>query len=184
MPVWGVVILLSADALFFTLRNPAYPYVYFNPIAGGVKGAYGQYELDYWGLSCRQSIQWMEDEGILHEGMDSLVIGTTFPYNVLRQLDLSYKPKVKVQYVRFHKRYGEPWDYGIFPSRFIRGPHLRNDSWPTSKTVHTIKVNGVPLTAIEHDPEQLAMDAEQLLKQKPAGGSRGEIPAGSGSLSR
>ncbi len=170
--VWGAILLLSADALFFSLRNSAYPYLYFNPVAGGIQGANGQYEMDYWGLSSRQAIQWLEDEGILHAEMqDTLVIGTTFPYNVLRQLDLSYKPKVKVQYVRFHKRYGELWDYGIFPSRFIRGPHLRAESWPTSKSIHTIEVGGVPITTIEHSPQQYAMQAEQLLKQNNPSGA-------------
>jgi tetratricopeptide (TPR) repeat protein len=160
----GIVVLLSADALLFTARNPALAYVYFNPLAGGIKGAFGQYELDYWGLSSRQAVEWMEDEGILHPGMDTLTIGTTFPYNVRRQLDLSYKKKVKIQYIRYHRRFSESWDYGIFPSRFIRGPHLRNNTWPTSKTVHRIEANGVPLAVVEHDPDQFAMQAEALLK--------------------
>jgi len=160
----GVVILLSADALLFTARNPALAYVYFNPMAGGIKGAFGQYELDYWGLSSRQAVEWMEAEGILHPGMDTLTIGTTFPYNVRRQLDFSYIDKVSVQYIRYHRRFSESWDYGIFPNRFIRGPHLRNNTWPTSKTVHRIEANGVPLAVVEHDPEQFAMKAEALLK--------------------
>jgi tetratricopeptide (TPR) repeat protein len=160
----GVVLLLSADALLFTARNPALSYVYFNPLVGGIKGAFGQYELDYWGLSSRQAVEWMEAEGILHAGMDTLTIGTTFPYNVLRQLDLSYKEKVNVQYIRYHRRFSESWDYGIFPNRFIRGPHLRNNTWPMSKTVHRIEANGVPLAVVEHDPEQFAMKAEALLK--------------------
>jgi tetratricopeptide (TPR) repeat protein len=158
------VLLLSADALLFTARNPALSYVYFNPLVGGIKGAFGQYELDYWGLSSRQAVEWMEAEGILHAGMDTLTIGTTFPYNVLRQLDLSYKEKVNVQYIRYHRRFSESWDYGIFPNRFIRGPHLRNNTWPMSKTVHRIEANGVPLAVVEHDPEQFAMKAEALLK--------------------
>lgn len=162
----GAIVLLSADAYLFTLRNPAYPYVYFNPVAGGVRGAFGEYEMDYWGLSTRQAIQWMEDEGILHPGMsDTVTIGTTFPYNVQRQLDESYRDRVKVQYVRIHQRYNEFWDYGIFPSRFVRAAHLKSGNWPIpTKTIHTIDANGVPLTAIERDEEQYAMRGQQALK--------------------
>jgi 4-amino-4-deoxy-L-arabinose transferase-like glycosyltransferase len=35
----GGLVLLSADALFFTLRNPGLAYVYFNPLAGGRPGS-------------------------------------------------------------------------------------------------------------------------------------------------
>jgi len=166
--LWAGVLLLSADALFFTARNPSYPYVYFNPLVGGGKGAFGQYEMDYWGLSSQQAIEWMEDQGILHAGVDSLTIGTTFPYNVQRQLDFSYKDKVKVQYIRYHRRFSEPCDYGIFPNRFIRSAHLKAGTWPMSKTVHTVTANGVPLAVVEHDPQGFAMQAEALLKANQA----------------
>ena len=43
MPVVGMV------------RLHPYQYVYFNPLAGGVRGAQSQYMLDYWGLSFKQA---------------------------------------------------------------------------------------------------------------------------------
>ncbi|RME98477.1 MAG: tetratricopeptide repeat protein, partial [Bacteroidetes bacterium] len=162
--VLGGLLLLSADALLFTLRNPGLAYVYFNPLGGGVRGAFGNYELDYWGLSTKQAIDKLEAEGILHPQMDTLVLGTTFEYNIRRQLDPSYRQRVKLRYVRAAKRFGEKWDYGIFPSRFLRGAHLRNGTWPNSKSVYTITVNGVPVTSIERDVEQYAMEAEAALK--------------------
>ncbi|MCB9298185.1 MAG: hypothetical protein H6559_34455 [Lewinellaceae bacterium] len=77
--LWGVIGLLAADAVLFIVRNPQYPYVYFNPIGGGIKGAYGYYETDYWGVSVRQAIDWMEKEGILSPQMqDTVTLGTTF----------------------------------------------------------------------------------------------------------
>jgi hypothetical protein len=41
--VYGAFALLIADAAVFIAANPKFPYVYFNPIVGGVKGAYGQF---------------------------------------------------------------------------------------------------------------------------------------------
>lgn len=52
-------------ALYFTglfLKNFAlHPYqiVYFNSLTGGVKGAYGQFDLDYWGSSLKQAAEWI-----------------------------------------------------------------------------------------------------------------------------
>lgn len=165
---WGIVaalLVLQADAMAFSLQNSYFPYVYFNPIQGGIKGAHGQYETDYWAVSARSAVDWMEQEGILSPNMkDTLVIGSSFPYNVSRQLDPAYSSMVKVKYVRFNARYVEDWQYGIFPNRFIRGPQLRAGKWPNSKTVHVVKANGVPLTAIEKNNNNEAYLAEAAMK--------------------
>lgn len=153
--LYGILGLLAVDAVSFIARNPHYPYVYFNPIGGGIKGAFGYYETDYWGLSVKQAIDWMDREGIISPDMqDTVVLGTTFYYNLSRQTRKQYNGKVKVEYVRFNTRYNEAWDYGLFPSRFIRGAHLRAGTWPNSKTIHTVSANGVPLLAIEKDEEK------------------------------
>lgn len=35
-----------------------YEYIYFNSLTGGLKGAFGRYETDYWGLSYRETVLW------------------------------------------------------------------------------------------------------------------------------
>ena len=162
--VWALLAVLTADAAAFIARNPTLAYVYFNPIGGGLKGAFGHFETDYWGVGVRQAIDWMEQEGILHENMkDTVIIGTTFYYPVLYQTG-KYKGMVKPIYVRFGTRYTESWDYGIFPSRFFRGPHLRAGTWPNSKAVHVVRANGVPIVAVEKDLEKNAWQGEQATK--------------------
>lgn len=169
--VWAILGLGILDAAAFVFRNPFYAYTYFNPIAGGQKGTFGWYETDYWGVSVRQAVEWMENEGILRPDMkDTVTIGTHFHYNVIRSLDPEYQGKVKVEYVRIGSRYTKKWDYGIFPTRFIRGPHLRSGKWPTSKTIGKISANGVPLTVVEHNKTQDAAEGEiALTKQDWAG---------------
>lgn len=163
--IWAILAILMLIPGIFIARNAAYPYTYFNPIGGGIHGAFGNYETDYWGISCKQAIRWMEKEGILSENMtDTLIIGTTFHYNVSRQLHPSYAGKVKVKYVRFGERYTTSWDYGIFPSRFFRGPQLRAGYWPNSKSVYSVKANGVVLTTVEKDENKYAFKGEQALK--------------------
>jgi len=163
----GLLGALALPALLFILRNPFYPYVYFNPLAGGLQGAYGYYETDYWGISVKQALSWMEEEGILHDDMEEkLQIGTSFYYNTRYQLKAAYRDKVEVNYVRFNSRYDEPWDYGIFPSRFIRGAHLRSGNWPNSRTVERIEANGVPLVAIEKNEQNLAHRGMEAIKSR------------------
>ncbi|MCB0566078.1 MAG: tetratricopeptide repeat protein [Phaeodactylibacter sp.] len=162
--LYGVLGLLAVDAVLFIVRNPQYAYVYFNPLGGGIKGAYGYYETDYWGVSVRQAIDWMAAEGILSPEMqDTVTLGTTFFYNTSRLTRKRFNGKVKVKYVRFNTRYSESWDYGIFPSRYIRGAHLRSGNWPNSKTIHTITANGVPLLAIEKEENKYAYQGQRAM---------------------
>lgn len=162
--VYAVLGLLLLEPSIFIGNNLHYPYVYFNPIGGGLKGAYGYYETDYWGLSTKQALNWMEKQGLIGANMqDTVVIGTSFWYPVSR-LAGKYGGKVQVKYARFNNRYAEQWDYGIFPSRYIRGPHLRHETWPNSRAVFAVKANGVPLTAIEKDADHFVFRGEQAIK--------------------
>lgn len=161
---YGVLGILLLEPTIFIIRNLHYPYVYFNPIGGGLKGAFGNYETDYWGVSTKQALDWMEQQGILKENMqDTVVIATSF-YHPVSRLVGKYDGKVQVKYTRFNNRYAEEWDYGIYPSRYIRGPHLRAEKWPNSRAIHVVYANGVPLTAIEKDVDHFVYQAEQAIK--------------------
>lgn len=165
--IWLILGLMILESAIFIVRNPQFPYLYFNPIGGGLYGAYGYYETDYWGVSIKQAIQWMEREGILHENMEQpITLATTFFYNVDRTLKSAYRHKVNVEYVRINRRYTVDWDYAIFPSRFVRGAHIRAGTWPESKTIHAVVANGVPLTAVLKKEDDFAYQAEQAVNNE------------------
>ncbi len=148
--VYAVLGCLAIEPAYFIASNSRFPYVYFNPLAGGTRGAVGQFEMDYWGLSIRPALEWMEAEGLIGPNMqEPVTIATTFSYATRAYVEGKYRGKVRVRYVRYYERYGEPWDYGIFPSRFIQGAHLRSGSWPNSRSVHTVQAAGAPLLSIE-----------------------------------
>jgi hypothetical protein len=48
--------LIGAQIVLMARLHP-YEYIYTNSFAGGVKGAYGRYELDYWGSSFKEAAQ-------------------------------------------------------------------------------------------------------------------------------
>ena len=164
--ITAVIVLLAIEPAVFILRNYSFPYVYFNPIGGGIKGALGDYETDYWGVSVKEAIDWMDDQGIISPDMqDTLTFGTTYYYNLSRQTRERYKGKVVVTYVRFNSRYNEDWDYGIFPSRYIRSEHLKN-GWPNSKSIHEVNANGVPLLSIEQNKTRNAYLGQTAIKNR------------------
>ena len=163
--VYGLLGLMVLESTVFIVRNPHLAYLYFNPIGGGLKGAFGHYETDYWGVGVKEALDWMDEQGILAKSQEgTLTIASTFYYPVSRQARGRYE-NIKTPYVRFNARYDEDWDYAIFPSRFIRGPHLQSGSWPTSRSVHTVEVNGVPVVTIEKMKEKWAYQGQQAIKQ-------------------
>ena len=77
----GILALTAIEPAYFILKNHDYPYIYFNPVAGGMSGAYGNYETDYWGVSMKQGVEWLEEEGIISENMtDTVTIVSNFSY--------------------------------------------------------------------------------------------------------
>ncbi len=54
----ALIINLTAIT-FFVIRNHPHENVYFNALTHGVRGAQGKFELDYWGLSYRQGLEWI-----------------------------------------------------------------------------------------------------------------------------
>ena len=164
----GILVVCLLEPALFIARNSHYPYVYFNPLAGGMKGAYGQFETDYWGVSVRQAVQRLEREGILRTDLEKpITIASSFSYNLQRYVNKKYGDKVIATYVRYNDRYERSWDYAIFPTRYVRGAHLREGVWPpASQTLFTVDANGVPLTAVLQDQEKFAYRGEVAAKQK------------------
>lgn len=151
--VFGVMGLLMADSAWFIAANRQYPYVYFNQLTGGIKGAFGQYELDYWGVSTRQGIEWLEQEGILKPGMtDTVTIATNMHFSA-KPFVSKYGDKVRLRYLKWDRRCDEVWDYALYPTRFIDGAALQRGNWPPTNTVHTVEANGTPVLAVLKDSD-------------------------------
>lgn len=173
--IYALVVLMMAEPAVYIARNPHYPYTYFNPIAGGISNAFGYYETDYWGVSMKQAIDWLEQTGKISPTMqDTVTIGTSFSYVAQAYVNKHFNGKVKATYVKFSSRYEKNWDYGIFPSRYIKGPHLRSGNWPNKRTIHTITASGVPLTAIEQGGGAV-FEGEKKLKAQDFQGAIAEF---------
>lgn len=149
--VLGVMAALLLDSAAFIASNSKYPYTYFNPLIGGIKGAFGQFETDYWGISTRQGIEWLENQGILKSDMPETVVIATNMYHSVRQLTAKYGDKVKVKYLKWERRCDDAWDYGLYPTRFLDGATLQRGKWPPSNAVHIVEAGGVPLLAVLKD---------------------------------
>lgn len=146
----GALGLMALESTVFIVRNHHYPYIYFNALSGGIQSAYGSYETDYWGVSLKQAVDWMDKEGIISTDLEEpITLVSNFSYNLNKYINRTYQGKVKTGYVRYRQRYDKEWDYGLFLTRFVRGTHIKDGIYPPkSSIVHTIEANGVPLVII------------------------------------
>jgi hypothetical protein len=69
------------EPALFQWRNHPNQAVYFNALAGGPRGAFGRYELDYWGNSVLQAARWA-DRVARASGTRLVVSGA--PHHVVR----------------------------------------------------------------------------------------------------
>jgi hypothetical protein len=144
----GVLVLLQINPARYIVMNAAYPYTYFNMIVGGVDGAFGNYETDYWGVSLKQAIEEMDERGYFPEG-DTVMLVSHFSFSLQKYIQNKYQGRVKTGYVKYYSRYMKDWDYGIFPTRYIRSGQLRSGGYPTSRSLFTIDADNVPLLSVE-----------------------------------
>ncbi len=162
----GVLFLTALDPAIHIARNFSYAYVYFNPLVGGVNGAFGHYETDYWGVSIERGLDWLiENEKIHEKGTkeNPVVILTNKPYPTQKYIS-KYGGKIKQVYSNYYRRDQHKWDYALYVSRFMQANHLQAGTWPNDKTIHTIDVSGAPILAIMKEDKNLLNQAHTASK--------------------
>ena len=137
------------------IRNHPHEYAYFNSLVGGLRGANGYYDTDYWGNSLRLCSEWLG--GHIHEKVpgDSPQFiyadgdpMSTFPY---------LRKKLGTRYIPFNllpdlEKKQHPPNYGIFFSRSWSGELIRSGLWPPKESIYKVNADNVTLCAVIENP--------------------------------
>ena len=75
----GLLLALSIHPVKFMAANHPYYYLYYNQFVGGLKGAYGNYETDYYYHSMRQGAEWLQEYLKNEPHSTPIVVGGNFP---------------------------------------------------------------------------------------------------------
>lgn len=139
----AVFVTLLIHPAIHTFRNHPYEYIYYNQLVGGVKGAYGKYEMDYYYHSLREGAEWL----IEHEVKNDTIIVATNHSRILEYYFRNY-PQVKVHYARYYEKSKDNWDYAIWANTHITPIQLEEGYWPPKETLHTMDVDKMPIGAV------------------------------------
>jgi tetratricopeptide (TPR) repeat protein len=161
----GVFAALSILPLSFIIRNHPHEYIYYNTFCGGVKKAYGNYEMDYFYHSLRAGSEWIIknkiDNATIPEGKKIIV--ATNHASIVEYYFRNYTDKVKVVYIRYYERGNTDWDYAVLANSYINPFQLKKNIWPPANTIHTIDVDKKPVCAILERKDKSDFEGYQLM---------------------
>ena len=163
-------LVLVSGPVIWMIRNHPLQALYFNNFVGGMPGAAGRYDMDYWGNSLRKAAEWLGDYHLSHyPDQPAVVKADGYPmttYAVLREkLGSRYFPFMypdkhlhsrQFRYLNIHlsrssKNTG--WDYAIYSlNQQTRGEMLL-EGWPPLNALYEVKVDGVTVCAVIKNPD-------------------------------
>jgi hypothetical protein len=148
-PALRAVVTLSLAAslvepLAFMIRNHPHQGVYFSPLVGGVRGAWGRYETDFWGNSVRAAVEWIVEHA---EPLEGRPVRVRLWYGEQGKAGyyLRGRPGFELVAAGLHS---DAWDYQIWTAVECKFAPEWLEHWPPNGTVHEIKADGVPLSAV------------------------------------
>lgn len=139
-----IFLILAVHPIRFMAANHPYYYLYYNEFTDGLKGAYGNYETDYYYHSMREGAEWLQDYLKNKSDKGKIVVGANFPC----QWYFRNNKTTEFVYFPWQNRSEYNWDYAIVANSYIPPFQLKNKTWPPSNTIHTIFADGIPICAV------------------------------------
>lgn len=140
----AVVIIMAVHPVKFMIANHPYYYLYFNELTGGLKGAYGKYETDYYYHSMREGTEWLINHLNEVKPKRNIRVGGNFPI----QWFFRFYPNIDFSYFQYTNRSSENWDYAIVGNSYIHPNQLKAGLWPPENAIHTVYADGVPICTV------------------------------------
>ena len=156
--------LLMLPPALHTVRNHPYEYVYFNELGGGIKNAFGNYELDYYYHSMREATEWVMANAEPRADGEKTIVGS-WHIESTQYFMRGDTAHFMTRFIRWAQRYEADWDYLVFPLTGISGQYLLSPAFPPQDCVHTIDVDGKPIALILKRQTKDDYVALQLMRQ-------------------
>lgn len=152
-----VFVVLTIHPLKFMANSYPFFYLYYNQFVGGLNGAYGKYETDYYYTTLKAGADWLkkylEEEGI----KGNVIVGSNSdPAWYFRDMN-----NIKCTYFRYNERNEVNWDYAIIVNSYIEPQQLLRGEFPPEGTIHEVLIDNVPVCVVVEQKTKLAWQASQ-----------------------
>ena len=151
---------LGIHPLKFMIQNHPYYYLYYNQVVGGLNGAYGNYETDYYYHTIRQGSEWLNNYLESNKQTGEIRIASNFSVSWY----FRNHPNIQTTYSQYDQRSQSDWDYMIVANCYIAAELLQNKTWPPKNAIHVIYADKVPVGAVLKRETKLDLLAFEALK--------------------
>jgi 4-amino-4-deoxy-L-arabinose transferase-like glycosyltransferase len=140
-----VVVLLIAQPAVWMLRNHPFESFYFNPLIGGIDGAFRKYEIDYYGTSIRQAVEWIAENA--DTTGKQLPVRVRNYFGETESTEHFVKKYKHLKYVMVYEN-SLDWDYSIVLPTQAKTDSLLLVNWPPQGTVYQAFADSTPIFAV------------------------------------
>lgn len=168
--VLAIGILLPAT---FIVRNFPVIYVYFNELVGGVKGTYGDYNIDYYAASMKPCADWFV-KNVPYDSTKVIVCNNGGELNECFKMD--HSPFLS-HYIRYRERNEQDWDYAVFAPQFVDPEMMKKGYFAPKGTIHKIDVDGCTIACIVKRESKEDYIGIELLKKNDVTGALPHLEA-------
>jgi tetratricopeptide (TPR) repeat protein len=166
-PQWTGSLLALLPAILpasFIVKNQNLSYIYFNETIGGIKGAYGLYELDYYLASLKPSSDYII-ENVVKKDPEKKITVVSYGMDQVTYY-LRKFPNIKVGFTRFDDRADKPWDYAIFYNAYMDKHRLKNNYYPPIGTIFAPQIDGKAVGCVVKRPNTTDLEGLTALNQE------------------
>lgn len=144
------MLLINIPAASHIVKSHPMEYIYFNELAGGVKGAYGNYEMDYYLASLKPCTEWFLNN-VARKNPNQKFVILTYGMDQVKYY-CRKDTNVHVGFTRYDDRSEKKWDYAIFFNAYLDKDRLLSGKYPPVGTVYTPKIDGKPMGLVIKRP--------------------------------
>lgn len=144
---WFLALLLAVSAVHpvkYLITDYKFAYIYYNQLVGGLKGANGNYETDYYFIGQSEAAEWLNRYIEKNKTRDTVIVGSNFSASWYFRKN----PMVKNIYFRNEERSNYNWDFYISTNRYIIPSRLKNGLWPPGDALKVVYAGGAPVCAV------------------------------------
>ncbi len=137
-----LVILMLLPGLYWDWQLHPYQYVYYNSLVGGVAGASRNYDTDYWDVSYKEAIEYVNQVAPKN--------ATVSIWKFLGAVSLYARPDLKLRSMSYVTEdpgfsFNKQIDYAILPIRL----NVDQVYFPASKEIYQVQRGGALLTVVK-----------------------------------
>lgn len=159
-----LLLAYTGKTVEWMIRNHPNQYVYFNELIGGIDGAFGKFETDYYGNSMRAGVEWIFENYPEYKQKPALFTMTA-ETNCANYYTRKVNDSIVVTWSRDYEKYKQNWDFALISSRTMSKAQIENGLFPPKGTVHTIKVDNTPILAIVKRPNSFMQQGYAFMER-------------------